>query len=517
MKHAIPLLFVAFLSAQTPPDTLITVSGRVLDADTNDPIRGAVITVRTINARPAFVQTDESGAFQIVNVRPTAYQFAADASGFVPHRLKPNVYNGPLPDKSGPISITLYLRRAAVIEGQVLDEGGKPIPGYIALYRNTYNHGRFMRLNTLGSTMVTASGRFRVPKIEPDDYWVYFTPENAKTSTGTLYMSTVYPDPSGVRTIHLAPGQTETIELRIRTEKGYTITGKVLAKVSPLEVRLRRVGAGDLGQLGMLGKCDNTGAFANHNIPAGVYIVEAAWSGTNEGYISRKKVTVGPKHPIVNLILQSPPVRELTARFIMESGEPAPARCCGIMLTGPSWNMQWEYEGLSMRLKNLNAGSYRIEINSQNYPVLSIRQGKINALKNEIIVPKTGTVPQLEIVLGPKKPLVTMRITNSYPVYLDLLRVTSQGFEILEPASYMAFPPNYQLGGKPAYPTPMPMTPGQYYIFAKVSSLTWPFPLWDPQFVEKYRNLATVVTILPGGDQTIALTKIITPESFNQP
>lgn len=517
MKHVIPLLFVAVLSAQTPPETIFTVSGRVLDADTNDPIRGAVITVQNINSRPAFVQTDESGAFRIVNVKPTAYQFAATAPGFVPHRLKPNVHNGPLPDKSGPLDITLYLRREAVIEGRVLDEAGKPISGYIALYRNTYIHGKFLRMNTLGSTTVPASGRFQVLKIEPGDYWVYFTPENAKTSTGALYVSTFYPDPSGVRTIHLAPGQTETIELRIRSEKGYTIKGKVLAKVSPLEVRLRRVGAGDFGHFGLLGKCDNEGAFENHNVPAGVYTVEAAWSGIDEGYIARKKVTVGPKTPIVNVILKSPPVRELSARFIMESGEPAPARCCGIMLTGPSWNMQWEYGEVSLLLKNLNAGAYRIQINSPNYPVVSARQGKINGLKNEIIVPRTGPIAPLEIVLGPKKPLVTMQTTNSYPVYLDLLRVTAQGFEILEPASYFAFPVNYQIKGQLVNPTPMPMTPGQYYVFAKASSLTWPLPLWDPQFVEKYRTLAMVVTILPGGDQTITLTRTIAAEAFNEP
>ena len=516
MKYLLPLLFVVAADAQTPPESTFTVSGRVLDADTNTPISGAVISVHNNNGpRPALVQTDETGAFQLANVKPPAFQLSVAAPGYVSHRLKSSVYSEPLPDKSGPINVSLYLQREAVIEGDVLDEAGKPIAGSISLYRDVFIRNKFQR-RSLNGALLTASGRFRITKIEPGDYWVYFIPTRPNPRTDAVFASTYYPDPSGRRTLHLSAGQTAKIELRIRAEKGFTIKGKLLAKVPLPEIRLRREALDDLLiEGGILEKCDKEGVFTIQNLPAGVYIVEGASSSSNVGYIARKKVTLGPNNPIAEVILESPLERDLAVRFLYESGEPAPTRCCAVLYSGPSYGgITWDPSNLANKLY---AGSYNIEINSQDYPVLSVRQGKVNGLVDEIIIPAMGPVPRLEIVVGPKKPLLTIYTTNSAPVFLDILHITPQGFEVIGQGSFMAIPANYKINGIAIRPSVHPMTTGQYYIFARANSLHWPLPLEDPLFFQKYRPFATPVTILQGEAQNIILTKIITPEAFNEP
>ena len=516
MKNLLALLFLAALHAQTPADVVYSVDGLVLDANTNTPIRGAVIKIRNNSPEPWNVQSDAFGAFRIVNIKPTQFGITVTAPGYVDHKLKTNTYSEPLPKESAAIKVTLYLQREAAFEGHVLDESGKPISGTVSLYRPHSVDGRMIRVSMSGATL-TASGQFRIPAIMPGDYWVYIFPDKPSPSRKETFSSMSYPDPTGVRTLHFSSGKTEKLELRLRSEKGYTIKGKVIAKVSPLQVRLYKDGPNALFEAMSLAKCDKAGAFTLSDLPAGSYTVEAATGATNEGYIARKKVMIGPSAPLVDVTLESPPVRELTARFTVESGEPAPPNCCGIMLQGPAWSIFWERDGGMLRWKSANAGSYRAQFNTINYTLLSARQGKIDAHTEEILVPATGPVTPIEITLGPKPPEIRLQTTNSYPVWLDIARVTPKGLEILPAGHFLAVPQDFTVNGVVAVPRTYTLPPGEYFFFAKLNSLNWSLPLDDPQFFEKYKSYATHITILKGQDQTVVVTKTITPEIFNQP
>src|SRR5258705_8977910 len=142
MRFALACVFLGFpwyaltgclgLRAQAPPNGVI--AGIVLDGER--PIRRAVVTLSTVEARPqdAVAWTDASGRFAFAYLPPGRYQVRAQKNGYQPAALGAETsYRPPaiipLAADENHGGIAIRLQPFGVISGIVLDEDGDPVAG----------------------------------------------------------------------------------------------------------------------------------------------------------------------------------------------------------------------------------------------------------------------------------------------------------------------------------------------------------------------------------------------------
>ena len=117
---------------QTPTGGL---SGVAFDAQTNAPLRRAIITLSTVESRPqdAVAWTDGNGRFGFSYLPSGRYQLRAQKDGYRVFVYLAKDAAGP-PDTfelaAGEVgaNIDLRLQRLGTISGVVLTDGGQPLP-----------------------------------------------------------------------------------------------------------------------------------------------------------------------------------------------------------------------------------------------------------------------------------------------------------------------------------------------------------------------------------------------------
>ena len=83
MRHPLFLLFALLLSGIRPLPTLgAEVSGKVYDAETGDPVVGAVLEVNADGSRRAAVTSDAAGTFSLPDLDAGKYELVATCLGF---------------------------------------------------------------------------------------------------------------------------------------------------------------------------------------------------------------------------------------------------------------------------------------------------------------------------------------------------------------------------------------------------------------------------------------------------
>src|SRR6266545_4245327 len=112
------------------------ISGIVLDGDTNTPVRRAIVTLSTVEARPqdAVAWSDAGGRFAFGYLPAGRYQVRAHKTGY-----QPVAFGSETPYQPGAIltlaagenrgGVAMRLRHFGAISGMVLDEDGDPVAG----------------------------------------------------------------------------------------------------------------------------------------------------------------------------------------------------------------------------------------------------------------------------------------------------------------------------------------------------------------------------------------------------
>ena len=226
------LIPALFLCGQQPPAAPCSVSGRVLNAANNEPVRRAGLTLRRTD-NPAggsemqasyITVTDDHGRFAMKDIEPGKYNFSATRAGFADTE-----YGARRPGRPG---VTLSLDAGqqlagvvfrmtphAVIAGRILDTDGDPIQGVqITTVRYQYNMGKRQLLPSNHAT-TDDLGEFRLFGLAPGRYYLqanYRDPPGlmpaARTSPKTAeesFAPTYYPgatDIANATALELAAG-----------------------------------------------------------------------------------------------------------------------------------------------------------------------------------------------------------------------------------------------------------------------------------------------------------------------
>ena len=126
-----------------------TISGRVVAADTGEPLKRARVTARVSDARGLIVSTtDAAGRYALVGLRAGRYTISVSRPGFVTlsyGQRRPRQPATPIQVLAGDDlhDVSFSLPRGSVITGQLVDEDGVALPlAAVRAMRYVYRQGQ---------------------------------------------------------------------------------------------------------------------------------------------------------------------------------------------------------------------------------------------------------------------------------------------------------------------------------------------------------------------------------------
>jgi hypothetical protein len=198
-RSAIPAVLLAVaLSAQTPappaapvPEEIprVRVSGRVVDAQTGLPAKGASVVIGERDL-PASAETDFEGNFEIPGALAGEQQIHVSKSGYIDDYAGIRILAGR--ELSG---VRIELQRSAVITGRLTAPGGSPLANaQVRVLRRTVSDGTVVYASGAagmlgGGASSDDRGMFRAWGLQPGVYFVVVLPQPEPAPSG----ATVFP------------------------------------------------------------------------------------------------------------------------------------------------------------------------------------------------------------------------------------------------------------------------------------------------------------------------------------
>lgn len=154
------------------------IAGRVLGADNGRPITRALVRLVAPELPGGrSVLTDNSGAFEFIELPSGRYTLTASKAGYVGlsfGQRRPLQAGTPLQLADGQElkAVDFRLPRGSAITGHVYDENGDPLPG-AAVRAGRYQYGQGMRqLVPAGTAQTDDRGEYRVWGLNPGEYYI---------------------------------------------------------------------------------------------------------------------------------------------------------------------------------------------------------------------------------------------------------------------------------------------------------------------------------------------------------
>ena len=182
------------------------IKGRLVAADTGNPVRRAQVRVSGPDIMPKAVTTDNEGRFEFKDLPAGAFTINASKSGYVAVN-----YGQKRPFEPGkPIELVegqsvenadIALPKGSVISGRIMDEFGEPVADtQVSAMRSTWSNGKRRLQSTGRSASTNDLGQYRIYGLPPGDYYV------SATMRGTQEMVVTDMAAMAVRTTTAMPG-----------------------------------------------------------------------------------------------------------------------------------------------------------------------------------------------------------------------------------------------------------------------------------------------------------------------
>jgi hypothetical protein len=272
------------------------VSGRIIDAESNNPIAGAHVMLIPAEqmpppggAAPFDTVTDASGHFVFEAVAPGQYRVDAQMPGFVPFAAAAPVVDTTAGQAIAGIEV--FLKKGGAITGRIVDGGGQPLPFITvsALEHAVNSHADRAMAVTKQMAQTNDLGEFRLVGLADGDYVVIAAPQPqrpfAQPAPGGAALSpTYYPgtaDRDAAQIISVASAQTVSdLQFALISTPAYEVSGVVVDEAgSPLRAALVMLTIdpqdGGTGTPAM-SQSDENGMFRIGGVVPGTYQLTAA-------------------------------------------------------------------------------------------------------------------------------------------------------------------------------------------------------------------------------------------------
>jgi protocatechuate 3,4-dioxygenase beta subunit len=242
------LLYVVCAPTFAQPSGHGVISGAVVDASTNDPVRKAVVTA-TWQGTPrswATTRTDGSGRFVFEGLPAGKYNLTATKAG-----LGTATYGASSTRELGDLvtlgdgetcaNLKLRFMRAGSVSGRVLDPDGDPVSGVsVNLLRPGRTRGERVLLNYRSAT-TNDKGEYKIPTFDPGEFYLRCNPIFARQMVpvnhemvGPQYFRGAR-ESKDAAALNLRAGEVLTgLDFHLTAERPARITGRVTG-VPPLD------------------------------------------------------------------------------------------------------------------------------------------------------------------------------------------------------------------------------------------------------------------------------------------
>ena len=431
-------------AAEPKPENLCTIEGKVVNANTGEPVPKAVLTMRSaepprgpMGPPPSFTTTSGAdGRFAMKDLAPGNYRLHVMRNGFVmteygargPMRSGTTLKLEPAQKMKG---VDFKLTPHGVLSGRIVDEDGEPLSWVqVSPVRYRFVQGR-RQLAPMGGASTNDLGEFRIFGLSPGRYFLSATYSNrmmyestqdrsAAGESSESYVPMYFPgsmDPAGASAFDVAPGQhISGVEMRLSKAKTTRLRGRII----------NMTGVRSQGMMVTLGPRD-TAMYSSFNrsmaqgpqnqfelrgLAPGSYMLTAVIPDGQTMYTARQSVEIGSEH-IDNLTITVAPGMQVNGSLSVEGSGAAtfdraavrlyltPANSDGMMMFGPSSNDRVKEDG-SFRFPNVSPDRYQIRVSglSDGYYLKSVRLGDQPATDDIIDLTSGAAAIQLNIAEG---------------------------------------------------------------------------------------------------------------------
>jgi hypothetical protein len=501
-------------SPQNSNDDKFTLQGTVVNSQTGEAIRGALVQIY-LNGQNSML-TGPDGKFQFdglpagqtsINVRKPGFFSEDDFPSGAPRRGMAT---------TGPNSTPLVLKLVpeGVIFGRIIDEGGEPIEGIqIGLLTQALQNGRKVWEQRAGGAS-DEDGNFRISELLPDNYYLSAGPGRtpvtlpAKLSqpgAGAQGFPLVYyPGVSELPAagpIAITPGKKAEVDFTMSPQPFYRVSGTVSGYAPGQSVNLQVRNAAGL-PLPYNSRFDSAaGTFRILWVPAGSYTLLAdAPDGNGHSLSATVPLIVSADLSGVHVILlpaAAIPVeahvisaRTGTERF-WEQENFFPASVQLISRNTGLFEMRYSSQlirgqgAASLELQNISPGTYSVEIypNGPLY-VQSANSGTINLLDSDLSIAPGSSPQPIEITLRDDVATLSGTVSLSNQPVSAMIMAFSE---------HASTPPRIQPTDQTgAFQIPM-LPPGNYKILAVDSPERLEYA--NSEAMKKYLSKAREVTL----------------------
>ncbi len=207
------------------------IRGRIVAADTGQPLRRAVVRVFAPELREnRSTSTDERGVYEFTALPAGRYTVSASKGGYVGlnyGQRRPLESGKPLQigENETAERIDVRLPRGGIITGRIVDEYGEPVANaMVQALQSRYMNGQKRPMNVSSPAMTPDNGEFRLWGLGPGEYVLSATLRDPMAMSGSVddgrigYAPTYYPG-----TANIAEAQQVTVSV------GSTITDVTIA------------------------------------------------------------------------------------------------------------------------------------------------------------------------------------------------------------------------------------------------------------------------------------------------
>lgn len=504
MRALVFLLLGSFAAAAA--DRVLT--GRVVDANTGEPIARARLTLRFYQggqiAPEVALLSDADGSFRITNPPEGGYQVTCEKSGYL-------TINQGMP--SAPTAVELKLIAQAAIEGTVVDDKDAPVAAtFIQLLRQQVINGR-REFQPANGSSTDETGYFRIFGLPAGRYYLYIAARlsGARRAKPLAYPTIYYPNVTEIaaaQAIDLKAGDEQQLHIKLpEPVPAFEIRG-VIATANPVFglSLVRQQSSRQFMQSGEVNIDAKAKTFRITHVTPGIYQLTAnVQDGRNPPLQATTVVTVG-NADIAGIRLE--PAETGVDGVVRAEGSVSPSQGMFVSLQSSRYNNggPMDADG-KFHIANAPPDTYRVvpQINSPQWCVGSIMQSGRDVRDGLTILAGVSPDP-LEIVVTSHCGSIDVRLPPSdspVPPNLTAVLLRKAGDEfVLEKQAY--------LGGRadnPALRLIQGIAPGDYVLYA------WPqdaqIEYANAEYMRQFESYGKSVTVTADSKVSVTVDKVL--------